>query len=151
MCITPWCASHRGVNNLPSVCFDSMFYKCYFSVMPRDINIKIILYVTNCLGSLFYFLSFSKERSQRVLQIQNTKNGDIPNSMTPRCASHRGVELCDVHPTTKSSYKVCIPPRSQAPWCASYPSQAAHSGVKIEIIMSLWLLLKGQSREILYG
>ena len=35
---TPRCASHRGVNNLSSVCFIPKFYKCFFSVMPKDIN-----------------------------------------------------------------------------------------------------------------
>ena len=38
---------HRGVNNLLSVCFNPKFYKYYyeyyFSVMPKDINIKLIL------------------------------------------------------------------------------------------------------------
>ena len=54
---------------------------------------------------------------------------------------------------------MCIPPWSQAPWCASHrgvklrgvhhtQSQTAHPGVKIEILVSLWLLLKG---EILLG
>ena len=31
---TPRCASHRGVSNLTSVCFNPKFYNCYFSVMP---------------------------------------------------------------------------------------------------------------------
>ena len=39
--LTPGCTLHRRVNNLPSVCFDPMFYKCYFSVMSYDINMKI--------------------------------------------------------------------------------------------------------------
>ena len=69
VCITPLsqtlrCASHcwvklHGVHHtaesdsavcipplsqyLPSVCFDSKFYKCNFSLMPKDINVKIIL------------------------------------------------------------------------------------------------------------
>ena len=41
--LTRRCASHRGVNNLPIVCFDPKVYNCYFSVMPEDINMKIKL------------------------------------------------------------------------------------------------------------
>ena len=37
--------------------------------------------------------------------------------LTPRCASLRGVELRDVHPTAESSSAVCFPPRSRAPPC----------------------------------
>ena len=59
----------------------------------------------------------------------------------PRCAFHCGVKLCSVHPSAESSSSVCITRRSQM----------AHRGVKIEIFVSLWLLLKGQSREILLG
>ena len=73
--------------------------------------------------------------------------------------------LPGVHPTIESDSLVCIPPWSQAPRCASYHSQAlrsqgsavhitlrsqnAHSGVKIKILVSHWLLLKGQSGQIL--
>ena len=86
---------------------------------------------------------------------------------TLQCASHCGVKLHGVYHTAESSSVVwlpnvhhtaessdqncskhsvvCIPPRSQAPWCAS------HLGVKIEIFVSLQLLLKGQSGEILLG
>ena len=63
----------------------------------------------------------------------------------PRCASHLKVKLCSVLSTAESSSVVCIAPQSQALWCAS------HRGVKIEIFVSLWLLLKGQSGEILLG
>ena len=38
---TVWCTLHNA-HTLPSVCFDQKFYKCYFSVMPEDINVKII-------------------------------------------------------------------------------------------------------------
>ena len=41
--LTSRCASHCGVNNLPSVCFDPKFYRHYFSVMPEDITMKIIM------------------------------------------------------------------------------------------------------------
>ena len=41
--LTLQCASHRGVLNLSSVCFNRRFYKCYFSVMPKDIHTKLIL------------------------------------------------------------------------------------------------------------
>ena len=34
-------------------------------------------------------------------------------SWAPRCASHRGVKLSGVHPTTESSSVVCITPQSQ--------------------------------------
>ena len=59
----------------------------------------------------------------------------------PRCASHLKVKLCSVLSTAESSSVVCIAPQSQALWCAS------HRRVKIEIFVSLWLLLKGQSGE----
>ena len=68
--------------------------------------------------------------------------------VAPQCASHSGVQwskllktLRGVHPTAESSSVVCITPRSQI----------AHCRVKIEIFVSLQLLLKGQSGEILLG
>ena len=39
---TPLCASHRQVSKLPSIYFVPKFYKFYFSVMHKDINMKII-------------------------------------------------------------------------------------------------------------
>ena len=40
--LTPRCDASRGrANYLPSVCFDLKFYKCYFSVKPEDVNMKI--------------------------------------------------------------------------------------------------------------
>ena len=65
----------------------------------------------------------------------------IPRSQAPRCASHCGVKLRGVHHTAESSSAMCITPRSQN----------AHLGVKIKIFGSLWMLLKGQSGEILLG
>ena len=51
----------------------------------------------------------------------------IPQSQTPRCATHRGAKLRSVHHTTESRVPtfsknsvVCIPLRSQAPRYASY-------------------------------
>ena len=72
-----------------------------------------------------------------------------------------GSDFAEIFEFVKSS-AVCIPPRRQAPRCASYckvklllcitqRSQTAHRGVKIEIFVSLWLLLKGPSGEILLG
>ena len=53
---------------------------------------------------------------------------------TPRCASHRRVELCCVLPTTETDFVVCIPPQSQAPQCIPLKSRApwcdAHRGVE---------------------
>ena len=51
------CASHRGVSNLPNVCFDPKFYECYFSVMPEDIT-DTIQYTDTVSHKLFkeYFL-----------------------------------------------------------------------------------------------
>ena len=49
--------------------------------------------------------------------------------------------LHGVHPTAELSSAVCITLRSQN----------AHCGVKIEIFVSLWLVLKGQWGEILLG
>ena len=93
----------------------AVFYKCYFSVMPEDINITTILWVTNCIRNLFYFRSFSNKWSWKSLQIQKHEKRTFSNfsSLTPQCASHRGVELHCVHPTL-----------SQTPRCAS------HHGVK---------------------
>ena len=62
-------------------------------------------------------------------------------SQAPRCASHRGVKLQGVHHTAVSSSAICITPRSQT----------AHHRVRIKFFESLWLLLKGQSGEILLG
>ena len=65
----------------------------------------------------------------------------MKSQKTPRCASHCEVELCGVHPTAESSSAGCI----------TLQSQTAHPGVKIEIFVSIWLILKGQSEEILLG
>ena len=62
-----------------------------------------------------------------------------PRSQAPQCASYCGVKLCGVLPTAESSSAVCISPQIQI----------AHRRVKIEIFVSLWLFLKGQSGEIL--
>ena len=43
-----------------------------------------------------------------------------PRCRAPRCASHCGVKLRNVHPTAESNSAVCFPPWSQAPWCASH-------------------------------
>ena len=66
---------------------------------------------------------------------------NIPRSQAPQFATHRGVKLRSLQHTAESSSAVCNTPRSQN----------AHRGVKIEIFGSLWLLLKGQSGEILLG
>ena len=75
-----------------------------------------------------------------------------PLSRAPQCASHHGVrvtkflkKLSGVHHTAESSSAVCFLPLSQAPQYASL------RGVKIEIFMTLWVPLKGQSREIFFG
>ena len=89
------------------------------------------------------------------------------------CASHRGVKLRCVHHTTEldslwvcippqslqcasyhtaeSSSAVCILPRSQAPLCASHHGVKLHKAESTSKSLSLWLLLKGQSGEILLG
>ena len=46
-----------------------------------------------------------------------------------------------MHLTVESDSGVCITPRSQT----------AHRRVKIEIFVSLWLLLKGQSVDVFLG
>ena len=119
--------------------------------------------------NLFYFRKFLITWSQKTLNTQKhykyvcfLKKQHIRTSLTPQCASHRRVELRSVHrcashcgvkwskflkklhgvhPAAESSSKVCITPQSQT----------AHHGVKIEILVSLWLLLKGQFGEILLG
>ena len=146
-----------------------------------------------CKESFLLKTFFDKNKVERRSKYENTKNGHFRISLTPRCASHCGVELRGVHHSAESSSAVCIIPRSQGyqlpqktPQCASYRvvklrgvqcasyrgvelrdvhhtaelssavcitprSQTAHCGVKIEIIGSLWLLLKGHSGKILLG
>ena len=104
-------------------------------------------------GIFFTSEVFQQNGVERCYKYENTKNGDIRTTV---------VWLRRVHPTAESSYAMCIPPLSQATRCASHcgvklrgvhhtRSQTALGGVKIEIIVSLWLLLKGQSSEILLG
>ena len=57
VCITPPSLTPQS-QYLPSVCFDSKFYKCNFSVTPEDINVKNVLLVKNSLRNLFYFRRF---------------------------------------------------------------------------------------------
>ena len=131
-------------------------------------------------GIFFTSEVFQKNGVENCNKYENTKNRHIRTSLTPRCASHCEVKLPGVHPTVESSSAVCMTPGSQvikisqkAPRCAFHcgvklcsvhpsaessssvcitrRSQMAHRGVKIEIFVSLWLLLKGQSREILLG
>ena len=135
--LTPRYASHSGVNNLSSVWFNPKFHKCYFSVMPKDIHTKLILSVTNCpIKSFLVQKFFKKMKSKDVASTKNTKNnGHFWKSLTPWCASHRGVRLPRVHcashhwvklrgvlPTAESSSAVCITLRSQN----------AHRGVKMQ-------------------
>ena len=80
------------------------------------------------------------ESSSEVCIIPRSQGTQI-SQKTLRCASHRGVKLRGVHHTTYSSFAVCITPQSQT----------ARHGVKIEIFASLWVLLQGQSGEILLG
>ena len=65
----------------------------------------------------------------------------IPQSQTPQSALYRRVKLHGVHHTAESNSTVCITPQSQI----------AHYGVRIENFDGLWLLLKGQSGETIYG
>ena len=80
------------------------------------------------------------ESSSEVCIIPWSQGTQI-SQKTLRCASHRGVKLRGVHHTAYSSFAVCITPQSQT----------ARHGVKIEIFASLWVLLQGQSGEILLG
>ena len=57
VCITPPSLTPPS-QYLPSVCFDSKFYKYNFSVTPEDINVKNVLLVKNSLRNLFYFRRF---------------------------------------------------------------------------------------------
>ena len=82
VCIIPWSltprsASHPKVNNLPSVCFDPMFYKCYFSVMSEDIILKIILEVTNCIRNLYFLQKFFKKTEFKGVTHTKTRKKDI--------------------------------------------------------------------------
>ena len=129
---TQRCASHCGVSSLPSVCLDPKFYHCYFSVMPKDITMKIILKVTNCLRNLFYFKRFSINHSWKTSKIWKHENRHFGSSLTPQCDAHPGVrlhgvkwpkflkKLRGVHHTKESSSRVGIISRSQAPGCASH-------------------------------
>ena len=88
----PQCESHRGVKlrgvhhtsesdsavciplpsqYLPSVCFDSKFYKCNFSLKPEDINLKIILYSQKLLKKPFLLQKIFFKTSLKV--VTNTK------------------------------------------------------------------------------
>ena len=72
-------------------------------------------------------------------------------SQTPECASHRGVQLRGVHHTMeviKISQKGCGVHHTAESNCTPQ-SQTVHCRVKIKIFVSLWLLLKWQSGEIL--
>ena len=64
---TPGRASHRGVNNLSSVCFNPKFYEYYSSVMPRDINrVGILSFKKNV--PIFAFFSVLYKRTDRSLR-----------------------------------------------------------------------------------
>ena len=88
---------------------------------------------------------FSRPLIKRLKYFQSRFQYRSNFKKAPPCASHHGVKLHSVHHPARSIYAVCIIPHSQTLRCAS------HQGVKIEIFVSLWLLLKGQSREILLG
>ena len=137
-----------------------------------------VLYITNCFRNHFNFRRFSIKLSWKTKQIQKHENGHFWRSLTPRCDAHCGFRLCGVHHTTVSSSAVCITPQRQVTqisqktlWCASHRrvklhgvhhteesssavcitlwSQTAHHEVRIEKFCCLWLLLKGESGEIL--
>ena len=63
--------------------------------------------------------TFSNQ-SDSVVCIIPGKQGYQLSQKTPRCASHCGVKLRSVLPTTESSSVVCITLRSQTLQCASY-------------------------------
>ena len=78
----------------------------------------------------------------------------IPRSQAKWCASLvPGVKLSGVHPTTESSSTVqCASTvESSSAVCIKQRSGTAHRRIKIEIFVSLWLLLKGQLGEIILG
>ena len=77
-----------------------------------------------------------------------------PRSQAPRCALLHRVKwpkflkkICSVHHTVDSSAAMCIIPRSQVPRCASHCGVKLHSGARIKILESLWLLFKGTIRR----
>ena len=165
---SPRFASHHGVNNLSSVCFKQKFYKCYFSVMPKDIHTNWYC-KSQIVQETFLLPKFFEKMKWKDVASTKTRKTDI----------FRSVWLCSVHPTVESSSAVCITPRSQGQQisqktlqCASHRgvrlpgvlptgesdsavciiprSQNAHCGVKIKICTSIWVPLKGQSGEILF-
>ena len=132
---------------------------CQVSIFIRNFTINISL---SCLKIYYENYTVSRKLIKESFLPQTFFNKTqsesdsavciIPQSRAPRCASHREVnghkflkKLWGVHHTAESSFTVCIIPWSQAPRCAS------HRGVRIKNFDVLWLLLKGQSGEILLG
>ena len=142
VCIPPWsqaprCASCRevrlrGVHHTADM---KQSIKKLCGVHPSPESSSAV-----CITPWSQVAQFFKKLSG-VLHTAETSFADciIPWSQAKRCASCRRVKLRGVHHTTESSSAVCI-----TPW-----SQTAHPGVKIENFAGLWLLLKGQSGEIL--
>ena len=95
------CASHCGVRlcGVHHTAEASNKYKKFLSQS-----------VMKCSRNLFYFRSFSKTWSRKVLQIWKHEKTDI----------FKQVWLLSVHPTAESSSAVCFPPWSQAPLCLSH-------------------------------
>ena len=118
--------------------------------MAKETNMKLITKIVQ--GIFFTSRVFQLNVVERCNKCENTKNGVIPPwSQIPRSGSYRRVKLRGVDHTEESSSAEWIIVKSQAPRCASHCSVKEQLGVKIKIFVSLWLLLKGQSGEILLG
>ena len=62
------------------------------------------------------------------------KSKDVASTKTRKMDIFESVWLHGVHPNAESSSAVCIPPRSQALWCAS------HHGVKRAYLSKSWIV-----------
>ena len=75
--LTPWCEScprvwllgvYHTMESITKYCFDPKFHKCYFSVMPEDIFMKIIR--TRIVQEICFTSEVFQKWSQKALQIQ---------------------------------------------------------------------------------
>ncbi len=91
VCISPQsqtlrCASYhrvklRGVHHLSSVCFNPKFYECYFSEMPKDINMRLILVSHKLFKESFLIQKFFEKMESKDVASTKTQKTDIFESV----------------------------------------------------------------------